>query len=278
MAARLIGIDIGGTSVRVALFSNAQSDQIDREEQFPASGEYAVDLQKLIETIKTVTEKPEGIGIGIAGEFDQDAGALHHSPHLKGWVDKPLREDLKQAFGCPIVIVNDADAAALAEVTFAEHPVDFWLLTWGTGIGSSVVEIGADGPRVLDAEAGHHVLRWDETSPVCECGKHGCFEAYVGGTSVQKRFGKMITDLDGEQRQEVLDWMARGIYNMIRMFPVEQVVLGGGVAEKLADALPDVEQSANGYLEGFRTITLSLAKHGEQAGMVGAMAALQRQS
>lgn len=270
------GVDIGGTSARVAAFVDSQSDTIQRQEQFEISNNYKEDLERLVAAITSVigTETCDGIGVGVAGEFDEQAGSLRHSPHLKGWVGQPLRQDLTTALECPITIVNDADAAGLAEATFGGAKEDFWMITWGTGVGSSVIEMRPEGPRAINAEAGHHVIRWDDNSPVCECGRHGCLEAYVGGTSVQKRYGKLITDLEGQDWHEVADWMARGLYNMVRVFPTNRIVLGGGVTEKQVAYLPEIEQMTNTYLKGFRTVRLSHAAHGERAGMVGAMVAV----
>ena len=277
MSGKQIGIDIGGTSVRVAGFAKADSDTIERQERFSVSGDYGQDVQQLIATIRTVAgdRTPTGVGVGIAGGFDSEHSQLIRSPHLKEWVRQPLRDDLTRALDCPVALINDAEAAAWAEALFGKHDQDFWFITWGTGIGGSIVEYRPDGPHVIAAEPGHHRIRWDESSPVCACGRHGCLEAYVGGTGIEQRFGKPAAELTDEEWADVTDWFARGLYNVIRIRPVSEVVLGGGVTVKQSQHLPEIGRKLTEYLKGIQTIELTAAAHGEDAGMVGALAALR---
>lgn len=276
MSKKYIGIDIGGTSARVGKFGSLGSDAIERREEFSMSGTYPEDLKRLVSAIRELAGDvaPAGIGLGVAGEHAPDKSRLLHSTHLKDWSGKPIRDDLAKAFGCPVKLVNDAEAAAWAEAGFGGHERDFWFITWGTGIGGSIVQRRPDGPRVVASEPGHHVLRWDESSPACNCGRHGCMEAYVGGAYLERRFGKPPAGLSDGEWDQVTDWFARGLYNAIRMYPVGQVVLGGGVTIKQSHRLPEIERKTNGYLKGIGTVKVSEAAHGDDAGMVGALAAL----
>lgn len=280
MSEKLIGIDVGGTSARVAEFSGPDSDEIERQDRFAISGEYPKDLEQLVATITAVLdgEATGGIGVGLAGEFNDDHSQLIHSPNVKGWIEQPLRNDLSEAFDCPVALINDAEAGAWAEARFGGHQGDFWFITWGTGIGGSIVEQQPGGPRVIAAEPGHNVIRWDETSPICNCGKRGCFEAYVGGVNIEKRFGKPAAELSDEEWGDVTDWLARGLYDVIRTRPVREVVLGGGVTTKQTRHLPEIQRKLEAYLAGIQPIELTVAVHGEDAGVVGALAALRPNS
>lgn len=279
MSEKLIGIDIGGTSARVAEFASADTDTIERQERFEIDDQYSTDLKQLVSTIQKLSGEsaPAGVGVAIAGEFNEDRSRLIHSPNVKGWIEQSLRDDLATALDCPVALINDAEAAAWAEALFGKHDQDFWFITWGTGIGGSIVEQRPDGPHVIAAEPGHHVIRWDETSPLCNCGKRGCIEAYAGGTNIEKRFGRPAAELSDEEWEDVTDWLARGLYSIIRTRPVKEVVLGGGVATKQSSHLPRIKEKLSEYLKGIQTVELTAAAHGEDAGMVGALAALRSQ-
>lgn len=277
MSEKYIGIDIGGTSARVGEFEGLGSDAVRQREDFRISDNYPEDMERLVATIRKLVEggSPAGVGLGIAGEFNEDRSRLVQSPNAQGWVDQPLREELAAELGCRVVLINDAEAGAWAEAGFGGHDQDFWFITWGTGVGGGIVEQHADGPHVVAAEPGHHVIRWDESSPRCNCGKHGCIEAYVGGAKIAERFGKPAAELSDDEWEDVTDWFARGLYSVIRTRPVDVVVMGGGVASKQARHLPEIERKLNEYLNGLRTVKVSGASHGEDAGMVGALAALR---
>ncbi|MDP4000061.1 MAG: ROK family protein [bacterium] len=277
MSEKYIGIDIGGTSARVGEFDGLDLDTVRKREDFQISNEYPEDMERLAATIRKLTEgdSPAGVGLGIAGEFNEDRSRLVQSPNAQGWVDRPLREDLAAELGCRVVLINDAEAGAWAEAGFGGHDQDFWFITWGTGVGGGIVEQCSGGPHVIAAEPGHHVIRWDETSPQCNCGKRGCIEAYVGGAKIAERFGKPAAELSDKEWEDVTDWFARGLYSVIRTRPVNLVVMGGGVASKQARHLPEIERKLNEYLGGLRAVKVSGATHGEDAGMVGALAALR---
>ncbi|HEY8108632.1 MAG TPA: ROK family protein [Patescibacteria group bacterium] len=279
MSEKYIGIDIGGTSGRVAEFDGLDSDEIKGRERFEVSGTYADDLERLGEAVRSLVgeESPSGIGLGVAGEHAPDGSGLLHSANLKDWGGKPLKADLEASFGCRIKLVNDAEAAAWAEAAFGDHSEDCWVITWGTGVGGGIVEFHKGEPRIVGApEPGHVILRWDESSPRCNCGRHGCFEAYVGGGYLQKRFGKPPAELSDEELGDVTDWFARGLYDLYRAHPTARFVLGGGVAEKQAARLPEIERKTNGHLEGIGAIEIVETKHGDDAGVIGAMASLRQ--
>lgn len=275
MSEKLIGIDVGGTSARVAEFSGSDSDAIERQDRFQISGRYSEDIKRLTETINGLLDQstPAGIGLAVAGELNEDKTALLRSANIRGWAEQPLHDDLTAAFHCEVRLLNDADAAALAEAVFGDHTQNFWFLTWGTGVGGSVVEFGPDGPRVVGGEPGHHIIRWDESSPECACGRHGCIEAFVGGAGIEKRFGKPAAEISEMEWSDVEEWMARGIYNLIRAYPVDEVVIGGGIAVRQSTRLPSIEARVRELK--FPNVTVRLAKHGEEAGMIGAIAALR---
>ncbi|MDP4000258.1 MAG: ROK family protein [bacterium] len=278
MSEKYIGIDIGGTSARIAEFESLESDKIERRQDFKISGRYEEDLKRLIDSIKKLVgdDKAAGIGLGVAGEHAPDRSRLLHSAHLKDWGEKPIRDDLVSEFDCPVELLNDAEAAAWAEAAFGGHEEDFWFLTWGTGLGGSIVEQRPGGPHVVASEPGHHVICWEESGPLCNCGRRGCFESYVGGAYLERHYGKPPAELSDEEWNEVTDWFARGLYNLVRIYPVGEAVLGGGVTDKQSRHLPEIERKTNEHLKNVGTVKVSKASHGEDAGVVGALASLRQ--
>ena len=281
MSEKYIGIDVGGTSARVARFGSLESPKIERQESFRISKNYDRDIARLAEVAKEILEgnETDEIGFAVAGHIDHESGVLVKAPNAPSWRGKPLRKDLAEAVGAEVRLVNDAQAAALAEATFTESDgQDFWFMIWGTGVGGSVVEFRDGKLTVVDAEPGHEILDWSDDAPECGCGRRGCLEAFTGGGPIERRFGVPAAELSEEQWADVCEWLARGLYNIIRVHPAERVVIGGGVAAKQADRLPGIEGRLNELLKGFRTVRIERATYGEDAGVVGALAALRQPS
>jgi glucokinase len=276
LSEKLIGVDVGGTSARAAEFDSAGSDRIERQERFPV-GDYATGIRTLISTIRELASDASvsGIGFAVAGELDHENGTLRKSPNAPDWAGKPLKQDLEKAFDCPVRLINDAQAAALAEATFGRHQEDFWFIIWGTGIGGSSVSFRQGSPSIIDAEPGHQIVNAGDAEVVCGAGHQGCLEAYASGDGIQRRYGKPAADLSEAEWTEVGGWLARGLHNIIRAHPTELIVIGGGVGVKQAKRLPAVEKQVNEQLDGFRTVKLQTATHGEDAGLIGALALLK---
>lgn len=272
----VIGIDIGGTSARIGAFTSSESDTITDRRDFKITGQYANDLKQLVSAIRELAgDDLGGVGLGVAGKHAPDQSRLLSSTHLRDWVGKPIKDELAETLSCPVALINDAEAAAGGEAVFGGHEEDFWVVNWGTGVGGSIVEQHANGPRVVAAEPGHHVIRWDKSSPRCKCGRYGDFEAYVGGAYFESRFGKTATELSEDDWNDITDWFARGLHNVVITRPVSEVVLGGGVTLKQAHRIPEIERKTNELLHDVQTLRVTAAAHGEDAGMVGAMAALR---
>lgn len=273
-----IAIDIGGTSARVAAFNSTDSDRIDRAERFNMTGKYADDLVRLRAAIAKLTngEQVGGIGLATAGTLDKKLLTLSSAGNIRDWVGKPIVSDLGKIFGCEVIWLNDAQAAALAEAFYGNHQgKDMWFVIWGTGIGGSIITFPHGRQHVVDAEPTHMVLDASDPGPVHRCGNHGCFELFCGGGGIEERYGKPAERLTEAQWSEVSNHLALGLYNLVLAYPVEQIVLGGGIANKQPRRFPSIEQELNRLLDGFRIVRLDLASHGEDAGLVGALALLK---
>ncbi len=289
MSEKLIGIDVGGTSARVARFDDPESDAVSAQKDFAVADDYEKDLAEFIATIQEVTggEPVAGIGLASAGTLDYDRRVLIESPNVQSWKERPLLADLEKALGCEVKWINDTAAAALAEAVHGKaRSEDFWFFGWGTGIGVALVEFRDGVPYPIDSEAGHVILNWDDPeAPLCGCGKRGCLEAYAGGGNIPQRFaGETAADLSGPEWEDVSIWVARGLYDILRTVPTDPehpesvVVFGGGITFKQPQCIPVIEANLNELLKGWRKARIELAKHDDNGGVVGAMAAARRQS
>ncbi len=190
-----IGVDLGGTNLRVAAYS--QQSGILEQIQLPTrlrDGRDAVvrdmggAIQKLID--KHSRAALAGIGIGSPGPIELPEGRLRHLPNLPGWDGFELRAAVEGMLGMSVMVENDANAAALAECLLGKGKslrVDsLCMLTLGTGVGNGIVLHGRiwDGMNGMGGEAGHATI-WPD-GHVCGCGSHGCLEQYASATAVRR--------------------------------------------------------------------------------------------
>jgi glucokinase len=174
-----IGVDIGGTNLRVALVS--EEGRILKKTRVPSSGDVMASLKEAVkELLKELLEdNVAGVGIGVAGVLDRETQTVISSPNMP-WMDGKTFKDLN--LGVPVVIENDANAAVLGEKWLgAGREFDsFVLLTLGTGIGGGIFH----GGRLMNvsAEIGHMSV---EASGVrCTCGNTGCLERYASARAI----------------------------------------------------------------------------------------------
>ncbi|MBE0643294.1 MAG: ROK family protein [Bacteroidetes bacterium] len=182
-----IGIDIGGSSIKAALTDAGQ--RIVARTRRPTMAEYERErtISQIDECIGELlahveARDVEGIGVGVPGAIDLENGVVYYPPNLPGWGEVPLADILSRKWDIPVRLDNDANCAALGEAHFGagrqrEHFVG---LTLGTGVGAGIIIGGRiyHGQRGFAGEFGHITINSD--GPLCNCGNHGCVEAYVG--------------------------------------------------------------------------------------------------
>ena len=181
-----IGIDIGGTNLRVALVS--REGEIIRKIKKPSSEQA---LESVFESIAEIRESEfAGIGLGIAGLIDRKKGRIFISPNLQAVEGIEIVEIMKRKFKIPVFIENDANVAALGEkVSGAGKSFDnFVLLTLGTGIGGGIIYHG----ELLNiaAEIGHMSI--NPEGEKCPCGNTGCLENYASARAMIARAISML--------------------------------------------------------------------------------------
>ena len=253
-----IGIDLGGTSLRVALVS--EEGEIVRKVKKSSSEEVLGSLLgSLLESIDEVNNgKIVGIGLGVAGIIDRKNGRVFSSPNLRAVEGIDLIHGIHQKFPVPVFIENDANVAALGEKVSGagKNFENFVLLTLGTGIGGGIIHKG----ELLDvsAEVGHMSINAEADK--CPCGNIGCLENYASARAMIARAVAMLekgtesmlkecckgsiykitpediynSALEGDTlSREILREAGRalgvGLANLINILSPEAIILAGGL-------------------------------------------------
>jgi glucokinase len=290
----VVALDIGGTNLRVAAL-DADGAILARREQPTDSRRGTRDgLARIAALIAEVDPAPDAIGAGVTGPV---VGGVIENPHtLPGWEGMDLGSALRERFGVPVVVDNDANAAALGE---------WWrgagagtrrlaMITFGTGIGAGfvidgVVQRASDGRH---GEAGHQVL--DPAGPECYCGARGCWEQLAAGPALPRLareagldvgHGAELTALARAGDERALAafaalgrWIGLGLVNVIAFFTPDAIVLGGGIGgehDLFAAAVEDVlaRHTAVVPVAGVRVVA---AARPDDAGLLGAAWAAAR--
>ena len=303
-----VGIDVGGTKIAGGVVDDDGNVLATARRVSPARSSGAIEqsIADLVEELR-VSHKVEAVGVGAAGFVDARRSTVLFAPNL-AWRDEPLKVDLERAIGLPVVIENDANAAAWGEFTFGAGAdvADSLLVTVGTGVGGGIVLNGQlhRGAFGVAAEIGH--IRVVPDGRLCGCGNKGCWEQYASGTalvrdtreqaaqgsliarslvdraggSVEAVTGPLITEAakDGdafavEQLASVGRWLGEGIATLTAVLDPAVVVIGGGVSEAGELLLEPIRAHFRANLTGrsYRPmLEVRAATLGNKAGMIGA--------
>jgi predicted NBD/HSP70 family sugar kinase len=254
---RAVGPIALGVSLTPTCTTIASSDLAGRvidQEEFPTDSDQT--LKKVIGVLRDFTARYkgsiEGVGVSLPGLVDPSTGNALYIPYFL-WRDLPVSEMISKAVGLPVVIDNDANSVALAELWFGRPEVldarDFILVLVAEGVGTGIIFDGQvyRGQRGAAGEFGHMVIGRGAPVP-CSCGSDDCWEAFSSERAAITRYLKLsggstnisfieVVDraLAGEgNAKEALVETARnlgvGISNLIIGFSPEAVVVGGEIA------------------------------------------------
>jgi len=196
-AGRIVGVEIGVDFISVVLTDLRANvvwrRQIDTNGSVKA-GQPQVMVQaemlvrEALQQAQTSGHRVLGVGLGVPGLVDYATGTLLFAPNL-GWRDVPLRDMWRAAFGVPVIVENEANAAAFGEkmLGVAKHADHFIYLSAGVGLGGGLVIDGKlfGGVGGFAGEIGHMTLVPD--GPQCNCGNRGCWETLIGPTAIVER-------------------------------------------------------------------------------------------
>ncbi len=227
MAKFTVGVDMGGTNLRVAGYSHSSSEQWRQlaSVNIPTrvSEGPGVVLADMASAIRRVVDKCgeqcggiaelEGIGVGSPGPIELPEGRLLQPPNLPGFHALELKTELEALLKMPVIIESDANAAALAEAhagAGARYNVDsLCMLTLGTGVGNGLIFDGHiwHGFRGMAGEAGH-VSVWPD-GILCPCGNRGCLELFASATGIVRMARETAAEGRSPRIRELIDRGAR---------------------------------------------------------------------
>lgn len=301
------GIDVGGTTVKMGLFTT-EGELLDKWEiptRKEDGGAYilndvAASVEAKLAEKNIAKDDVAGAGIGVPGPT-LDTGYVSICVNL-GWKDKNPANELSELLSIPVKAGNDANVAALGEMWKGggEGYLDVVLLTLGTGVGGGIIINGEIAPshRGVGGELGHITVNPDEED-TCNCGNHGCLEQYASATGVVRIAKKLLAASKEESSLRALETVtAKDVFDAAKAgdhLAVEAVevlgkylglvvanvaltvdpdvfVIGGGVS-KAGQVLIDVITK---YYHKFAKIigdnkaSVVLAKLGNDAGIYGA--------
>jgi glucokinase len=194
---RTLGIDLGGTSLRVGLFDEtmrltSSKSLPTRVTAGPAAcvEDIARCIEILLQDAGTARSHVQGVGIGSPGPINLRSGVLGRLPNFPGWDHFPLRAALNDAIGLPVVLECDANAAAIAEWKLGAGKdaglASMAMITLGTGVGSGLILDGRvwHGMFGMGGEVGHATV--EPGGLLCGCGSRGCLEMYASANGLMR--------------------------------------------------------------------------------------------
>jgi glucokinase len=312
-----VGVDIGGTKVLAGLVDEDGSVIARARRPTPSRDPRAVErtIAEVVDELRRLGRPIAAVGIGAAGFVDADRARVLFAPHL-AWRNEPLRDGVTAAVGLPVVVENDANAAAWAEWRFGagQGQARLVCVTLGTGIGGGIVLDGVvqRGEWGMAGEFGHMVVVPDGRR--CECGNRGCLEQYASGNVLGREAREMaasgspvtmslVERVGGDQSalvgplitqaaregdaaavelfEDVGRWLGIGLANLAAALDPGLFVIGGGVSDAgellLAPARDSFRKTLTG--RGFRPVApIVRAALGPEAGLVGAADLARRES
>jgi glucokinase len=293
---KIIGaIDIGGTKIAAGavtdegLIVNRLECATAPEDGFTAALERIKNM--LIGLASRAGAEYQGIGIACPGPLDPFTGIIGDVGTLPGWQGGNLVAELERAFGVPVAVENDADAAALAEASWgtAKGLRCVIYVTVSTGIGGGIV-LSGDLYRGVDGahpDFGHQVI--DNSGPLCYCKARGCWESLASGPAMvswarERRQGVDLTAADVCELAERGDdlacraveregyYLGLGLANLITLFCPDLIVLGGGMMKShhlFLDPALKVIRAVCTQVPAEKT-QIALASFGVDTGLAGA--------
>jgi glucokinase len=302
-----IGVDIGGTKIAAGVVDEEGSILETVKVPTPSTPEGVVDA--IVEAVRQVStgHQIEAVGIGAAGYVDDKRATVLFAPNIS-WRHEALKDKVEQRVGLPVVVENDANAAAWGEYRFGagQGHSDVICITLGTGLGGGII-IGNKlrrGRFGVAAEFGH--IRVVPDGLLCGCGSQGCWEQYASGRALV-RYARQRANATPENARvllalgdgtsegiegrhvsaaarqgdpvaidsfrELARWAGAGLADLASLFDPSAFIVGGGVADQGALVLDPIRKSFRRWLIGgeWRPHAQVLAAQlGGKAGLVGA--------
>ncbi len=310
----LIGVDLGGTKLLTVVSTREGKILIRKKEETRAGEGPEAVINQISENVAEVIslqgikkEQVLAAGVCSAGFYNHKKEVIVESPNLKKWSQVPLGPLLKEKVGLPLLVENDANAAAYGEYRrgAGQGRSHLIYITVSTGIGGGVIAEGKifRGSRGYAGEIGHTTM--DIDGPRCTCGNRGCLEALASGTAIARKASEVLGSgrstrimevAAREGREEVtahhvftaaqmgdeaaaeiiersLEYLGAGLASMANLFNPEVFVIGGGVSMSGDSFFKPLKKVFYRRAAGpvSQNVEILPAALGEEAGIMGAL-------
>ncbi len=304
-----IGMDVGGTKVAGGVVDESGAIVERARVDTPARDAKAT-TGAIVSVINQLRhgDEIEAVGVGMAGFVDAERSVVYFASNLLGWRDGPLRDEVQKSVGLPVVVENDANAAAWGEARFGAGKGESHLVcvTIGTGVGGGIIIDGElqRGRYGSAAEVGH--IQMVEDGRLCGCGQRGCLEQYASGGALVRDARARAGDARAEAElllglgdgtpegitgshvtaaaqqgdpvakaafDTVGHWLGQGLADLAAVLDPGCFVLGGGVSEAGDLLLTPTRIAFESLLTAgsHRPVaSIKLAELANDAGLVGA--------
>lgn len=310
----VLGVDIGGTKVAVGLV-NTRGEVLHRSRApMLVRGSAEQGLHAVCKAIDAVmvhdaAKNAEAIGLCSPGSVDSKTGSVLRAANLPCWRNFPLAPRIAEHYRLPTRLINDANAAALAEARWGAgkgHASVFYV-SLGTGIGTALVLEGKihEGCTGGAGEGGHVTINF--RGPLCGCGKRGCVERYASGTAIAKRARRLLRSADGKDSRilkmaagdvagvtteivtkaaaggdhlakkimhEAAEYLAIWLGGMIDLLEPEVIIFGGGLGAVMLSFRSRIQEALDDWAINpcRRRVRMLGAQFGPESALVGSAA------
>lgn len=279
-----IGIDLGGTNLMSGAVTAEGNVLAARETRVGDKSLQAI-IDLLVREIDFFSREAHGdicgVGLGIPGIVDPQAGIVHQSPHFPDFVNINIRERLQQRVALPLHIDNDVNMFALGEARYGAGKgiPHFVMMTLGTGIGGGIFLDGelVHGERGFAGEIGHIIV--EPQGRQCGCGGRGCLELYAASAAFDGESPEKMAELAHAGDAKAVErwnafgrYLGLGIITTMNVLGITTFIIGGGIADAFDLFAPAVQREAQQrtyakYAETFRLFQAKLRRVG---GIIGA--------
>ncbi len=283
----IAGIDLGGTKISSAVMDT--KGRILAIDTIPTMAELgvaritdriALSLRNACKKAGIAISAVKCVGIGAPGPVDPKSGYVNNPPNLKGWKKVDLKGIMARKTGKKVVIENDANCAAMAELSFGAGKAfsSFIYVTISTGIGGGIVidkklYTGYSGSA---GEIGHMTI--DMNGPKCPCGRRGHLEGLAAGPALAKRsgmtpeqLGKMAAKGNRAAKAHIAyngHLIGLGLANLVNILNPEAIIIGGGLSNLGSTLLEEVKRTVKA--NALASVKIVRARLKKDVGVIGA--------
>ncbi|WP_096270586.1 ROK family glucokinase [Paucisalibacillus globulus] len=306
----IVGVDIGGTTVKIGLLKidGKIIKKWEIETKKSKDGTQVVDdiWDSVLITLTELSidlEQLLGIGIGAPGFIDGENGYVYEAVNL-GWKDFNLSDYMSSKSGLPVFVENDANIAVIGEnwLGAGNHSKDVIAVTLGTGVGGGIITSGKilNGANGTAGEIGHIIV--DTSGYTCNCGRKGCLETIASATGIARQAMKIVKDkpasklakvfeenktinskdvfelaaLGDDDCNQIIDYTADvigfALANLSITLNPSKILIGGGVSKAGNQLLQPIKKYFTKYAlpRISEACELRIAELGNDAGIIGA--------